>query len=359
MHQRIASLPPNLTRRNIIFGAALLLSLAALAAELSALLPYVLQVWQSYDYGLYIEMGRAAREGINPVGPRHYYPLPTVLWIFAPLSMLPNWFRLVWIMVPMISILYLFRREGLWLFLFTPLWFATTDAMLDGWLLVPLAWLLRNRPLLAGIGAVALLAKPQLAMLTVGYMLLHWLWSRDWKNLASFSVGLFMFCLPAFIFDPQWVTRLIEVLPQRANESTGVLPLLTSSVWAWWYADGLARIVFAVLIATSAFLFYRAARTSRPRASAIQALNQLFVPVLFASNLVTLIPTLRGRNEILSVVACSLCAFALDHALGGFGGGYALIAVAVLYFRSRAAAPDAIIETPVNATVQNSTLIPL
>ncbi len=320
--------------RQLIFGGVLFAALAMLVVELALLAPRVLESWRPYDYGLYLEMGRAVREGVNPVGARHYYPLPTVLWLFAPLSLLPDWFRLVWVIAPFASILTVFRARGILLALFTPLWFNISDAMLDAWLLIPMLWLLENRPVLAGLGAVALLLKPQLALLTIAYRLVQWTLNRDGPNLATFVGALTVFCLPAFIFDAAWIEKLLAALPQRAHESIAVMPLLTSSVWAWWYLDESARFAFAAIVLASAAFVWRAWSSPHRRAALVQQLNQLFVPVLFAANLVTILPTLRGHKQLLTVVAISLAALALDFALKGFGGGYALIPLAALYFQT-------------------------
>jgi hypothetical protein len=325
----------SLNSRKLVLAAALIAAAAVLLAEVALLLPRALEVWHPYDYSLCLEMGKAARQGINPIGPRHYYPLPTVLWIFIPLSLLPDWFRLVWILVPIIFILRLFRRQGILLLGFVPLWFAMGDAMLDGWLLIPLLWLIEDRPVLAGLGAVAMLLKPQLAVLTVAYMFVRWVVTREWGNLGAFAVALLVFVLPAFIFDPNWIARMLAVLPLRANESISLLPLLTSSVWAWWWIGGLGKFIFVVIVLAAGILLLRALRVAPNRASAFQLLSLILVPVLFASNLITVAPILRGQREIIVVVLVSLGAFALDRAAGGFGGGYTLVPLAALYFRTR------------------------
>jgi len=56
---------PLLTRRNIVVGA-LLVCCTALAVEGVLMLTRVLAEWHPYDYNLYLEMGRAARQGVNP-----------------------------------------------------------------------------------------------------------------------------------------------------------------------------------------------------------------------------------------------------------------------------------------------------
>lgn len=323
------------SRRNLVFGGLLVVALFVLVVESVTLLPRALQVWQPYDLRMYIEMGAIARTGINPIGPLHYYPLPTVLWIFVPLSLMPDWFRFVWAIVPFAFILILHRANGLAFLLFPPFWFNISDAMIDSWLLLPMKWLAENRPRLAGIGAVILLTKPQIALLPVAFMFLRWLITRDWKNLSAFVIGLIAFCLPAFIFDPLWIVHMLQVIPQRANESMVLLPLLTSSLWAWWWVGGIARIVFVTLAVAAIVLTARAWRQRSDPVAILQSCNQLVIPILFAANMTLFVPVLRTRREIFVIVAIALAAFALDTALGGFGGGYVFIPLTVLYFQQR------------------------
>ncbi len=321
------------TGRRSILIALFALAAFALGFEIILYAPRVLDVWKPYDYWLYTEMGRAVLEGRNPVGPQHYYPLPTILWIFVPLALLPDWFRLVWVLGPFVSILALYRTRGISLALYAPVWFVVSDAMIDGWLLIPFAWLLENRPILAGLGAVAMLTKPQIALFAVAFMAARWLWTHDWKNLAAFAIGLTVFCLPAFILDPFWIPHLLQVLPMRAGESMSLLPLLTSSVWAWWWLGGWARIVFvAILLAAAVFVGRAAGRD----AVTFQSVNLLLLPILFVSNSITLAPALRDRSRRLVLIAISLAAFALDRVAGGFGGGYAFLPLVMLYFQMQA-----------------------
>lgn len=321
-----------LTRRNLVY-ALVALSLLALAVELALVLPRALE-WHPWDYGNYVEMGNAVRQGLNPYGPHRFYPLPTMLWIFVPLSLLPDWFRIVWILFPFVFLMILFRSQVTVLLLYPPLWFVTSDALFDGWLLIPLAWLFANRPILAGFGAALLLFKPHATVLAVIYMTLWWGMTRDWRNLATFLGTLCVLWLPSFVVNPVWPLQMLAVLQTRVDY-VSILPLLTVSVWSWWWLDSLWRLaVFAMLLA-GGILFWRAIQRPANRAAAVQLLGLLINPVMLASNLITVLPTLRGQNQILAIVLVSLGAFVLDRAVGGFGGGYAFIPLAALYFQAR------------------------
>ena len=73
---------------------------------------------------------------------------------------MPDWFRLIWVLLPLAFILRRLGARALPLFLFPPLWFAIADGMVDLWLLFPLVWMLENRPGFAGLGVVLTLVKP-------------------------------------------------------------------------------------------------------------------------------------------------------------------------------------------------------
>ncbi len=305
-----------------------------LVIELVLFLPSVLQRWQPYDYWQYVQMGEAVRHGDSPVGPGRFYPLPTVLWVFVPLALLPDWFRIVWVIAPFVFLVVLFRRQAIPLFGFVPLWFVVGDGMLDGWLLLPLAWLLQNRTIWAGLGAALLLFKPQLAMLAVLYAFAHWLATRDWKNLGVFALALLVFYVPSFIVNPNWIAQMLAVLPERAGQTTRV-PSMAVSVWAWKEVGVLGWLIVGTLLLAILAFSWRAWRGVENRAAIFQLLNLLLNPILFASNLVMTIPALRGQTQILISVVVSWLAVGLDRALGGFGGGYALIPLAALYFLAR------------------------
>lgn len=319
-------------RRNlalILIGIGLLI----LAVEVFIAFPR-LGEWHPWDYGNYLRMGRDVRAGDNPYGTDRYYPLPTMLWIFVPLSLMPDWFKIVWIFFAFVFVLMLLRGDGVLAFLYPPFWFIVTDAMFDAWLLFPLAWVFANRPILAGLGAAFLLFKPHVTFLAVAYIVGHWLATRDWNNLKVFALTMGALWLPSFIVNPRWVWQMWEVLSLRANQ-VALLPLLTTSLWSWWWLGGFATIIFGALVLIGAMLFVRALRHASQRAAAFQTLGLLVNPVILASNLILILPMLRGRRQILSVVMLGWFALILDKVLNGFGGGYVLIPLAALYFLAR------------------------
>ncbi len=312
------------------------------AIELILFLPRVLQAWYPYDYGRYVAMGNALRADPHSYGARPidtWYPLPAQLWVFVPLSLMPDWFRLIWVLFPLAYILRRLGAAALFLFLFPPLWFAVGDGMIDLWLIVPLVWMLENRPGFAGLGVVLTFVKPQVTLLAALYLLARWIVARDRRNLLAFGGALIVFCLPAFILQPDWILKMLAALPERAGEGGAQIQLLIASVWAWWRIGGLGYLIFGAFALALAILFWRAFRRARVRVGAVQLLNLALMPVLYAGSAVTVIPLFRKPRELIALVLAALGAYWLDRALGGFGGGYALVPLVALHFLSRDSAP--------------------
>ena len=319
--------------RRFILNLFLILGCAILVIEIVSVLPITLERWRPFDYGQYVEMGRAVLQGVNPNGTHNYYPLPTILWVFVPLALLPDGFRILWVLGPLVSILVLFRKQGLVLFLFVPLWLVVSDGMLDGWLLLPLAVLLTNRPGWAGFCAAIVLFKPQLAFLAVAYKIVEWLILKDWKNLGIFFSAMAIFYAPAFIINPNWIMQMLQFLPGRLAQTTTLAPALSGSIWAWWSLGGWASVMGVFLLVITLGLFLRAFEYSSKRATALLLLGLAINPVLFGSNQTLLLPVLQNRRQMILVVLISLGALLLDKMAGNFGGGYALIPITMLYFQ--------------------------
>lgn len=325
-------------RSNLLLWLILVLAAFALLVELTDLLPVTLRAWYPYDYERYVQMGNALLANPHSYGTRPMdtvYPLPTQLWVFVPLALLPDWFRVIWVLVPFASLLVVLRARSIIFFLFVPLWFVVSDGMIDGWLILPLWWMIEERPILSGIGAALLLLKPQVAALAIGYMMVHWLLTHNHQNLLAFGLTLFIFCTPAFILDPQWILEMVCAFPVRAEQSVSQIALLGSSIWSWWWLGGVGRIIFVALLVLVVALFSHAIRPRHARTSSFQLLNLSLLFVLFAGSLVTVAPTLKSRRALMGVVAVSWMALALDRFMGQFGGGYALIPPVALWFLIR------------------------
>lgn len=320
------------TRKIILVSGALIFALLILMVELAVLTPYVLTHWHAFDYGNYVEMGRALRLGQNPYGEHRYYPLPTALWVFVPLSLLPDWFRLVWVLSPVILIVIIHRADGLLFLLFPPLWFAIGDGMLDGWLLLPLYWLLTNRPGWAGVGGALLLLKPQLALLLVIYRVGDWFIRRDMKNLHPFFLVLAVLFVPSFLIDPNWISQMLAVLPGRLSQSVDLGSQLTVSLWSWWYAGDWGRVGFALIVVAITLCVRQHWKRASARAALIEIVNLLVMIVILASSLIMLIPTLRGRKAIVVLIGVSWAAYLLSQLIGS-AAPWTLLPLTALYLQ--------------------------
>ncbi len=280
--------------RQLVVSALLVIAGFVLLAEFFALIPNFTAHLPN-DYGAYMRWGMVERLGPDQYyyALPNYYPLPTTLWVFVPLSLLPTWFSLVWMVVPFLFTLWLFKKSGGVLWLYYPMMVQAAVGQLDGWLLLPLLWLIENRPWFAGIGAVLVLFKPQLSFFTVLFALVFWVFKRDWRNLGAFAATLTVIYLPAFIADPFWVFTMLDKMQIRANEN--LLPTRGATLWAWaWHGGVTLWLLPLVAIAAAALVLYVFRVRGKPF-QAMQLLGLLTIPVLYASNLVTIVPILKTQ----------------------------------------------------------------
>jgi len=324
------NLPPR--RRATLALLAFLLMI--LAWEALWLAPLALNRWHAFDYDNYRQAGKLLLAGQNPYGPHRYYPLPTVFWIFVPLALLPDWFRLIWVLAAFLAILLVQRKNGWLFFLFSPLWIVVRDGMLEGWLLLPLSVFLRNVPGWAGLSAAILLLKPQLALLPIVYALISWLRQGNWRNLLTFGGSLLILFAPAFLLMPAWPFSMLTALADRADQNVQY-PGMSASLWAWrvfgWPGWGGTFLLLGIAL----FLFRRAWRDPLRRPAALLALGLLINPYLFGSSMLMLIPLFQERHEILTLLALSLLAVLLAGGSSHFGGGFAFLPLFALWQLAR------------------------
>jgi hypothetical protein len=313
-------------RRTLIIGL-LVLAVVALIAEFFVLVPKF-QMNPPEDYDEYVDWANRFRGGAPKYPYLNPYPLPTTLWIFTPLSLLPMWFSVIWTLIPFAFVLWRYKRDGVILWLYYPMLVQAALGQLEGILLLPLYWLLENKRWLAGVGAVLMLFKPQLSFLAIGYALINWLVQRDWRNLGSFTATLFVIYLPAFIIQPTWPLAMLSGMDERANEF--LLPTRGATLWAWIWRDGLtvwlAPIVAVISIGLVGYVFF----VRQQRIQAMQLLGLLIMPVHYAVSFTTVIPTLKTRRELATLTAISWVGVVIDTFAGGWGGAYVIIPITAL-----------------------------
>lgn len=313
----------------------LFVALLVLIVEAIWLVPVVLQRWHPFDYGLYVEMGAQLLRGDNPYGAYHYWPLYTILWVFGPLALLPDWFALVWVIVPLVSLIIIHQRDGLILFLFTPLWWVIAHGQIDGVLLLPAYWLLQDTVTWAGIGVVLLLTKPQLAPLAIAGRFFQWVLKptdKPKQQIKVFLLSLSILVIPSFVLWPTWPWEWLKVLPMRAAETTTIYPGGTASVWSWWSLGWWGKGWAIILIVLGIWLFLRAWKVGN-RIPALLLATLFITPFLYASNLFIAAAALRGRRQIELVTALSLFAFLVHLMTDQFAGTFALVTLLILWFQ--------------------------
>lgn len=315
---------PKLTLRTILLNCVLTLLTILLLVLVLPLSQELFLGWHPYDYDLYRGWGVSLLQGI----PTYSYPLPTIFWIGIPLALLPPQFAIVWAAAPFGFILYLLRGRGIPLWLYFPLLEQAAYAQLDGWLILPLSFLLANRPKLAPLGAVLLLTKPTVAPFVILYMLWYWLTHRQWQQLKWFGGILVVYLVPAFLIDPSWVSKFIAQLPVRATESN-MIPR-GASLWTWVWHGGVTLWLLPVLLLLVLVAVIYLARCVENLSETANVLNMLFVPTLYASTFTLLIPNIRTLRESLVLVIVSWIAVLLDVLVGGWGGVYATIPLCAL-----------------------------
>lgn len=314
-----------------IFPTVLLIAAGVLFLTQFATLHSLLSSWRPYDYDLYISWGTALRNGTVT----YSYPLPSIIWVFMPLSFLPDDFKLLWAAAPFIFVLFLFKRTAPVLWLYFPLLVQTAYGQLDGWTIMPLYWLVQDRPRLGPLGAVLLLIKPTLAPFTIAYVLYHWVRSRRWQSLFWFGGILGIYLLPAFIIEPNWVVNFALQIPIRATESN-MIPR-GASIWAWWWHGGITPYLFPLIMLAVVALALLIVHRSRNHLPLIQLIGLIMNPFLYASNFTSIIPLLSSSSEVFAITLASWIAVGVDIWANGWGGAYTFIPLAGLVLLSRRA----------------------
>ncbi len=327
-------LPFKLNWRSIALGALLIVISIVLIVEIAAFAPTFLDRWIN-DYDSYVLWGNAQRFSFDQCAPQasNYYPLPSTLWVFIPLSLMPRWFVLVFMFAPLIFPLLLFKKDGIITWLYYPMMVQCGFGQLDGWLILPLYWLIQDTRWLAGIGAVLVLFKPQIAFFAVIYMLIHWLAQRNWRNLGAFAVTLAIVYLPSFFVCPTWLLAMLNVIGGRTSESN--MATRGATLWAWlWRGDWALWLLPIVALGAAALLGYVFV-VRRKRAQVALIFGLLTIPVLYVSSFVTLLSILKTRRHLIVLTIVSWIGVAIDALAGGWGGAYVILPLAALVLLAR------------------------
>ncbi len=307
----------------LLLGAGLVLLLVVLA-QFGA---RALTVFPNEDYNNFFRASaRLVLEGRSPYEiVKFFYPLYTVIWLFIPL-LAGDWTRWIWVLAPIVFLHIILGRKAIILLPFYPLLVHLRFGQFDGWMLVPLMFLLRNTERWAPVSAALFLFKPQAAWALVAYRLGSWLRQRAWRNLALVLGVAIVLVLPAFLVRPGWVPEWLHAIASHPAEQCQ-----NATLWGWscfggtWLPFSIAEALIAL------FLLWRA----KDKASALQLVGLLLTPILYAYDYVLVAPTLKTQRECLILLTVSWLAVGIDLLAGGWGGAYSLIPLAALALRTR------------------------
>ncbi len=308
----------------------LLASSALLLIALVELGPKASSAFPNEDYAYFRESAQMLASGLSPyTRPRLFYPLYTVIWLFTPL-LAGDWTRAVWVLAPVLFLFLALGRKAVVLLLFYPLLVHLRYGQVDGWLILPLWFLLRNTETLAPMSAAAFLFKPQAAWALVAYRLIQWAKQRAWRNL-SLALGLaLLLTLPSFWMRPDWLREWLTSVAAHPSEACQ-----NATIWGWscfgtqWL--GLSILEGALAIS----LLWRA----RDRASSLQLFGMLVTPILYAYDYILVAVTLKTWRESLLLLAVSWLSVGIDVVAGGWGGAYSLIPLTALALRAGILSP--------------------
>ncbi len=308
----------------IAFGVVAILFLLATQFE------RILRAWPSEDYFYFRESAQMLVNGISPYArPRLFYPLYTVTWLFVPL-LAGDWTRWVWTLAPIIFLHIALGRKAILLLPFYPLLVHLRFGQVDGWLILPVMFLLRDTKTFAPISAALTLFKPQVVGALVLYRFARWVREQARRNFAIAAITAMVLIAPAFILRPDWVRDWLASIAAHPPEQNQ-----NATIWGWLYF-GTLGIPFALTEGViAAFLVRRA----RDRASALHLFGLLVTPILYAYDYVLVAPTLKTWRECAWMLAISWLAVGIDILASGWGGAYSLIPLAALALRTEIKKP--------------------
>jgi hypothetical protein len=314
--------------------------IVALSILFGVLGAVVLTQWMPavpFDYAIYMEGARMVRAGQDPYATLPFwYPLPIVLFTIVPWSCLPDLFWWAFALIPL-GLLHLhFGKRTPLTWLFYPLLVNVAYAQAEGWLILPLVWLLRDVPIQSSLAMLAFLFKPAYVVLLAPYRLFEWVRARDERKL-KWLVGLTVVTFgAAFVAQPAWLANWFAAI-QRRGASPGLIErnITAMAFWqrgeAWWLPLGLLGAAWLLL--TFAGWRYRETRG----ASLVAASLMTFPNGLYPVSVALVLPFVETTGEILVLVLVSWLIPTLEIFTGDFGGYYLSIVLVALALRVRRA----------------------
>jgi len=320
------------------------LTIVALSIVGGVLGALVLTQWMPdapFDYVIYMQGARLVCAGQDPYATLPFwYPLPIVLFTIVPWSYLPDLFWLAFALIPL-GLLHLhYGKRAPLTWLFYPLLINVAYAQAEGWLILPLVWLLRDVPVKSSLAMLVFLFKPAYVMLLAPYRLIEWLRgrnSREIRWLAGLSVAMFG---AAFTVQPLWLANWFDAI-QRRGTSPGLIERNITAM-AFWQRGEIWWLPLGLLGAAWVLLTIAGWRHRETRGAALVAASLLTFPNgLYPVSVALVLPFVETTDEILVLVLASWIIPVLEIFTGDFGGYYlsiVLLALALCVRRAQKAA---------------------
>lgn len=306
--------------------------LAGIAASL------ILPRWMPevpFDYAIYMQGARMIRAGQDPyTALPFWYPLPIALFTIVPWSLLPDSFLWAFAFIPF-GLLHLhFGKRAPLTWLFYPLLINVAYGQAEGWLILPMLWLLQDAPVKSSFAMMALLFKPAYAMLLAPYRVFEWLCARQWQNLAWLAGLTVVMFGAAFVVDPQWVAHWLSAI-QRRGASPGLIER-NITLWAFVERGGLWLVPLALLVLALFLLAIPALRHRETRGEVLVAASLFVFPNgLYPVSTTMVLPFAQTHAEIIALVSVSWLLAGIEIFTGDFGGYYLGVVLFALALRQR------------------------
>jgi len=328
---------PNFTRNRIL---AVVLASVVVGFGLAYLQPYLFPMLNNWtpDYRVYIDGARLVRAGQDPHALLPYwYPLPIVLFTTLLWSYFPYQYAVAFALIPVgLLILRYGRWAPLWL-MFVPLAINVLYAQAEGWLILPIFWILEGQAILGSVGITALMFKPAYGILLVPYRI--WRWFKQRNRLAFvwlFGLVILTFGV-AFFVESNWPIQWFNGVTRRHNDAGLITRNMT--VWAFFHPDRplWSLAILALILSALIYLVYSLWRYERARGGVLLSLTLFFFPGgLNPSNSMMIIPLIKNPGEIVALSAVSWVTIILDNSTkGGFGGYHLIIVLAAMFLLLR------------------------
>lgn len=286
-----------------------------------------------FDYSIYMQGARMIRAGQSPyVTLPFWYPLPIVLFTIVPWSFLPDTFFWAFVFIPL-GLLHLhFGKRTPLVWLFYPLLINVAYGQAEGWLLLPMVWLLKDTPINSSFAMMAMLFKPTYAMLLAPYRVIEWLIARAWKNLAWLAGLTVLMFGAAFVVDPQWVAQWLGAIMRRGSSPGLIARNIT--MWAFIERGGLWYIPLALFLLALILLAIPALKKRETRGEVLVALSLFIFPNgLYPVSTMMVLPFVETRAEIIALVGASWLIAFTEIFTGDFGGYYQSLVLFALGLR--------------------------